>query len=108
MKYHLNFDDCTQFKDAFSKKIDEFNDVAYKLFKSSQSVEWVGLGHDKTIDVVYSQIEELMKISENLQKFMDFLNTAMDNFGEGVVEVNTKFKEIKEIIDKEKLKRGGA
>jgi hypothetical protein len=106
MKYHLNFDDCTQFKDAFSKKIDEFNDVVYKLFKSSQAVEWVGLGHDKTIDVVYNQIEELMKISENLQKFIKFLDTAMENFGEGVGEVNTKFAEIKEVINAEKMKRG--
>ena len=107
MKYHVNFNDLGNYRDTFQKKINEFNDVVYKIFKSSQSVEWVGLGHDKTIAALYLQIEELEKVSEALEKFVKFMDLALNNYGEGVVEVNSKFKEMKDIISMEKIRRGG-
>ena len=107
MKYHVNFDDLNDFKEVFQKKIDDFNEVIYKIYKSSQKVEWVGLGHDKTIEALYLQIEELKKVYIGLGKFVEFVDIALNNYSEGVVEVNNKFQKMEEIIDMEKTRRGG-
>ena len=107
MKYHLNFNDFGEYQKAFRTKVDEFNDEVYNVFKLCQNVEWVGLGYEKTISAVYNQIEELQKVSENLEKFLNFMNSASNNYSDGVKEVNSKFQEIQDIINIEKMKRGG-
>ncbi len=103
MKYYINFNDFGEFQNAFQEKLDEFNEEVYKLFKFSQVVEWVGLGHDKTISSLYERIEEFNKISENLNKFLEFMRVASDNYADGSMEVKTIFQEMQDIIDDSKI-----
>ena len=39
-------------------------------------------------------------------KFLEFMDTVTNDYTEGVEEVKNKFKEIQDIIDEGKLKRG--
>lgn len=105
MKYFINFSDFEEFQDTFQKKLDEYNDEVYRLFRSSQEVQWVGLGRDKTMSALYTRIEALNKISENLNKFLEFMRIASNNYSDGVDEVRDKFKEIEDIINSSKFKK---
>ena len=106
MKYSLNFNDLEEYKEVFQNKIDEFNEEIYKVFLSCQKTNWVGIGHDRVINAIYNQIEELDNVSQNLTKFIDFLNKALEAYTDGVKEVDTKFLEMREAIEAEKIKRG--
>ena len=108
MKYHVNFQDLGDFKKLFKDKIDLFRDVVYEVFKTSQEVEWVGHGRDAVISALYNQIEELEKVAKGLDKFYEALEISMSDYSEGAKEVDTKFKEMREIIEEEKIKRGGS
>lgn len=107
MQYYLNFEDFEQFKNAFQKKIDEFDEEVLDLFKSCNEVEWVGKGHDSTINALYTQIDELITISNNLNRFLEFMNTATDYYEEGVEETRTRFKEVENMISIIRSKSGG-
>lgn len=98
MKYYLNFSDFEEFKKVFRDKLDEYNDEVFNLFKHSQEVEWVGLGHDRTIQALYKQIEEFNKISENLNKFLDFMDVMSTNYTEGIEDIKKKFSELEDVI----------
>lgn len=99
MKYFINFSNFEEYQDIFQNKLDEYNDEIYRLFKQSQEVEWVGLGHDKTMDALYRQIETLNKISENLNKFLEIMRLASNNYSDGVDEVRSRFREIEDILN---------
>ena len=107
MKYFINFDDFETYKNTFKNKVDEWNEEVYHVFKSCQEVEWVGLGHDSTIRAIYNQIEELEKVSNNLNKFLEFMGIVIDDYTDGVNEVNQKFQEINAMLDAERTKRSG-
>ena len=98
MKYFVNFSDFEEYQEVFQNKLDEFNDEIYRLFKSSQDVEWVGLGRDKTMNALYSQIDKLIKISDNLNKFLETMRLASNNYSEGADEVKSSFRDIADMV----------
>ena len=104
MEYYINFSDFEEFRNMFEKKIDEFNEEIYKVFKSCNEVEWDGVGHDVTINAIYKEISELEKISKTLDRFLDFMDTVTDNYTEGVEDVKKHFCEVEDMISMLKVR----
>ena len=99
MEYYINFDDFEEFKFVFKKKVDEIDELIYKVFKSCQDVEWVGVGHDATINAIYQEIEQLGKVSQTLNKFLEFMDIVIDSYSTGVSDVKKYFNELEDIIN---------
>ena len=106
MEYYINFDSFEEFKNMFEKKIDEFNEEVYNVFKSCGEVEWVGIGHDVTINAIYKEINELGKISKKLYRFLDFMENVTDNYSEGIEDVKKHFYEVEDMIGELKVREG--
>ncbi len=107
MNYYLNFNEFDRFIKVFEGKIEDFDNIVLCIYKLCNSVDWVGLGHDKTIDAVYVQLSRLIEIVESLYKLLTPMKMAINEYSTGVEEVDSKFKELKELIDMEKAKRNG-
>lgn len=106
MNYYLNLNDFEEYKNAFRKKIDELDEEIYKLFHACQEVEWVGLGHDRTIDIIYRKIKELEIISKCLGMFLDFMDTVTDDYGNGIDDIKKKLESAENMLEEARLKRG--
>ena len=92
---------------VYEGKTDEFSNIVLDIYKLCNNVDWIGLGHDKTIDAIYTQLTKLAEISESLYKLLTPMKMAIEEYSEGVSEVDNKFKELRELIEIEKAKRNG-
>lgn len=105
MNYHINFDEFDDYKKYFKDKLDAISDETYSIYKKANDVQWVGLGHDKTINALNDQIIELSTIIENLEKFLNYFNSVTEEYNEGVQETKKSFKEIDDLLNNRRRMR---
>ncbi len=105
-KYHVDFTNFREYRDHFEKKIEEFRESVYRVYDSCDKLEWEGKGYVSTMDLVSNQINDLDVVTQILDLYKKFMDTALDNYTEGMEEIRKSFEEILEQIRQERRKRG--
>ena len=105
-KYHVDFTSFGEYLDVFEKKTEEFKEIVYRVYNSCDKVDWEGKGFTSAMDIVSNQINELNLTGQMLELLKKFMDTAINNYQEGMEEIKKSFEEILEKIREEKRKRG--
>lgn len=105
-KYHVNFNEFEEYKKAFEKKVIEFRQEVYNVFKLNQEIDWEGNGYDAASKSIALEINRLNTIPQVLDLYVDFMDKAINSYSEGMEEIRKSFEEILEVIRIEKRKRG--
>jgi hypothetical protein len=105
-KYYVNFSGFEEYKEAFEKKITEFRQEVFNVFKLNQEVDWKGSGYDSASNSINLEIDRLNTIPQVLDLYVDFMDKAINNYSDGMEEIRKSFEEILEVIRIEKRKRG--
>ena len=105
-KYYVNFSGFEEYKEYFKKKIEEFRQEVFDVFELNREVEWTGEGYDAASNSISLEINKLNEIPEILDKYVDFMDKAINNYSDGMEEIKKCFEEILEMIRIEKSKRG--
>ncbi len=107
MNYHVDSDGIRNFQYEILKTIDLFQEQLYGLFDSSKELVWEGTAYNESMNSFYELLNQLKNIPEVLELLADFTDTALDGYHETLEEIKTKFEEIMDLINNEKLNRSG-
>lgn len=105
-KYHVDFTSFGEYRDVFEQKTKEFKKIVYRVYNSCDKVEWQGKGFLSAMDCISNQINELNLTGQMLDLLKKFMDTALNNYEEGMEEIKKSFEEILEKIREERKKRG--
>jgi hypothetical protein len=104
--YHVDFENFDEYKIELQKKIKNFDTELDALFKSRNKLIWQGEAYDTAMDIFYDKMKDLYVIPDVLELYVKFIDTALNDYQEGVEEIKKSFDEILEKIKEEKRRRG--
>ena len=100
------FNKLEEYKKELDNNIEIINEELAKMYKAQGETVWEGSAYEVASDRIYNELETLSNMMKLLSVISKFLETAHNNYREGLEEIKKTFDEVLEKIRAEKAKRG--
>ncbi len=106
MEYHIDFNSLEEYKIELDKNIEILNEELSKIYKAHSEVTWNGVAYEVATEKLYNKLSLMSNMIRVLSLMSKFMETAHNNYREGLEEIQKNFEEVLEKIRAEKAKRG--